>query len=216
MVWACLFLALRLWLLIALQMLHERGFSMLHFRCGVTPPCVYWVLETWIIISDCPQLIASSASLSFSCWVFLWALSQTSIGLEFSNQNVMSAHLVIMLCSPGVKLNAAFRAVGSAEEKWTNTKPAAPLFCTEVMLPDDHPEEALWERLCAGPDRRSKLFLETEKHSDRCDIVEHIFKRAMDRDSQNHKGLAASRYKIVPHWRRCWNEFPTILEEHCL
>lgn len=217
MVWECLFLAPWLWILIALQMLPERGFSMLHFRCGVTSPCVYSVLETWIVISDCHQLIPSSASLSFFCWVFLWALSQTPVGLEFSNQNVMSAHLVIMLCSPGIKSNAAFRAVCRAEEKWANTKPAACLFSTEVMLPDGHPEEALWERLCAGPGRRSKLFLETEKHSDKCGIMEDVFERAMDRDSQDHKRLAASRYKIrVLHWRTCWNEFPTILEEHCL
>lgn len=128
MVWACLLLAPWLWLFVALHMLRERGFSMLHFRYCVTPSFVYSILETEIVISDCPQLIASSASLSFFRWVFLWALSQTSVGLEFSNQHVMSAHLVTVLCSPGIKFNAALRAVGSAEEKWTNTKPAACLF----------------------------------------------------------------------------------------
>ena len=190
---------------------------MLHFRYGITPPCTYLVLKSWIITSACPQLIPSSASLSFFSWVFLWVLSQTSIGPEFSNQNVMSAHLVIMLFSPGIKCNAAFRAVASTEEKWANTNPAACLFCTEVMLPDGHPEEALWERRCAGPDSRNKLFLETEKHSDKCSIMEPIFLRAMDRDSQDHKGLVGSHYKILePHWRAYWDEPPTILEKLCL
>lgn len=210
--WAYLLLAPWLWLLIALRFmssfkiwcsfnyfffktLQEREFSMLHFRYGITPLYTYSVLETWIIISACPCLIPSSASLSFFSQVLLWVLSQMSIGPEFSNQNVMSAHLVIMLRSPGIKCNAASRAVASTEEKWANTNPAACLFCAEVMLPDGHPEEALWKRWCAGPDRRNKLFLESEKHSDKCSIMEHIFIRAVDGGGQDHKGHVGSHYK---------------------
>lgn len=71
------------------------------------------------------------------------SLTTNVVGPEFSNQNVMSAHLVTMLRSPGIKRNAAFRAVASAEEKRANANPAACLCCTAVMLPDGYPEEAL-------------------------------------------------------------------------
>lgn len=172
---------------------------------------------------DLGRYFCSSSADSFLCifilssWVFLWVLSQMSIGSEFSDQNAMSAHLVIMPRSPGIKCNAAFRAAASAEENGANANPAACLLCTEVMLPDGHTEKALWKIWCAGPDRRNELFLETEKHSDKCSIMEHILVRAMDRDGQDHKGLVGGHYKIlVLHWRTCWDESLITLEECCL
>lgn len=148
---------------------------------------------------------------------FLGVLSQTSVGPECSNQNVMSAHLVIVLHSPEITCDASFRALASTEEKWKNTKPEARLFYTEAMLPDGCPEEALCRRRCAGPDRRNKLFLEMQRHSDKCSIMEHIFVRAVERDGQDRIGLVESHYKVlVAHWGTCWDESPTRLEEHCL
>lgn len=231
-VWAFLVLVPCLWLLIALQLISSFkiwwSFQFFFQNTGwdraLNAAFQVWYYTSMHLLGSgvLDHYLCLSSADCFLCifilfsWVFLWVLSHTSIGPEFSNQNVTYAHLVIMLCSPGIKCNAAFRAVASTEEKWANTNPAACLFCTEVMLPDGYPEEALWERWCAGPDRRNKLFLETEEYSDKCRIMEHIFVRAMDRDGQDHRGLVGSHYKLVLHRRTCWDESPTILEEHCL
>lgn len=110
----------------------------------------------------------------------------------------MSTHPAVTLCSLGIKFNAAFREVATAKKRG-NTSPAACLFCTEVMLPGGHPEEALGGRKCTAPAVQNELFFfpGKEKHSNGSDVMRPILVRTMDREDQDHRGLVGSRYKIL-------------------
>lgn len=152
---------------------------------------------------------ADSLLCMFILFFSVWVLSQIGIGAAFSKQNFMSTHPAVTLWSLGIKFNAAFREVATAKKKRGNTSLAACLFCTEVMLPGSHPEEALGGRKCTAPAVQNELlfffFPGKEKHSNGSDVMRPILVRTMDREGQDHRGLVGSCYKIlVPCWRTGW------------